>query len=262
MNAINGTTQECLRDFFAKVFKLPENQQEKIASHLVSFMGVNGNIIQRWADGGSQPNGLSFIKVQCYLKNMGYDITEIQNIDPIVSRLAELIVFNKIELSKALEISKFSSVSELFRVLRGGRGISPERREIMKELCEPFKEVELEFTKPDFLNGNKDIILPDVSFDEKTEVILSSLFKALDSIENILVAELRFVLEDPVNREDRMELRKRIGSDFVFSLSNKTYTLMTFLNAFCSEKAREINLPQIKSEIKNNSIIGGSHEKE
>ncbi|MCL5011857.1 MAG: hypothetical protein M1320_00325 [Patescibacteria group bacterium] len=232
-----GTTKECLFDFFNRLKHLSEDEQNKIAADFVAFLQIGGESVEDWVREKNFPIGFNLLRVRYYLEDMGYSITELENLPDSIRELNRLIATRKIDPRVAVKQMSFPDSGEMLRVLLGKR-VTENKTKIITEFISRLKE------STETKKGSDEKIKHEELLNESCTSILTDALRALYSIERIATPQAKKLLQAN-NPQTRVMFRQQFETDFLFSLSNKIHALNELLNALCSEKSRDAKIDQI-----------------
>lgn len=122
----NGTTKECLNDFFRR---FPHSRA------LTAFARISPNTEGRWRNHGTMPKGEILLRVRCFLSLCGYEVSELTALSPLLFETGQCIAVGSLncgEVSKELRMPNNDQLLEY--LLRGGVHPSSERIQILERM--------------------------------------------------------------------------------------------------------------------------------
>lgn len=251
MNAIfTGTTAECLAHL-AKATKVDHFAKRRT---IADFVGVGDSAVYRWFKGGIQPVGEPLLRLRFYMEFLGYNVAELQSLNPPVRDAARLFAFRIATLREIAQLVGYSEgrggIDTLLAIFRGTQGVSKqkldeftlfveiyekhlsEKKRATKKIqlnCGPSRtqvEGALEAAKPSqVLHPLRTVAQP-----RDRDVIIESLGTSVKA----LIPLARAVSSDGFTAEERARVRELAGGDGVFTLANLLYRL-------CGERARKMH---------------------
>ncbi|MFZ1987879.1 MAG: hypothetical protein WAV21_02505 [Minisyncoccia bacterium] len=252
MNAIfTGTTAECLAHL-AKATKVDHFAKRKT---IASFVGVGDSTVYRWFKEMMLPVGEPLLRLRFYMEFLGYDVVELQSLNPPVRDAARLFAFRISTLSEIAQLVGYSEgrggTDTLLAVFRGTQGVSKQRLEEFTSFVELYGEQLLEkkrATQKVQLNGD---VRAELDIDQASARPASmvqalrptsqkppnsrdALIESLAGSVKALIPLARAISSDDFTAEDRARVRELADSDGVFTLANLLYRL-------CGERARKMH---------------------
>jgi hypothetical protein len=229
-----GTTAECLAHF-AKRADCIELMQQMLP-------GVHIRTIERWVkEEKNEPVGEYLFCVRVILTALGYEVAEFASLDPTIQDACKMFAFGLVsidDLASEVGYQAKTARTQLFAVLHGKGGLSPERQQRVKELTQTFEtmieEAEQAFRakfSPTSAKSPEPVGLlaraPSTSSDVEKKALLDALARLVMAV--VPLAER--VLTDDYTPEDREYVRAQAGGNGVFKAANALYRL-------CGERAR------------------------
>jgi hypothetical protein len=252
MNAVfTGTTAECLVHL-AQATKVDHFAKRKA---IASFAGVGDSTVYRWFKGVMQPVGEPLLRLRFYMEFLGYNVQELQALNPPVRDAARLFAFGIATLSEIAQLVGYSEgrggTDTLLAVFRGTQGVSKQRLGQFTSFVELYGEQLSEkkrVTQKIQLNGT---VRAEVDADQaptrsasvvqalrpasqKPTSSRDALIESLAGSVKALIPLARAISSDDFTAEDRARVRELAGGDGVFTLANLLYRL-------CGERARKMH---------------------
>lgn len=112
-----------------------------IRQQLASFTGVSSQTVKRWLNGSQLPIGEPFIRLINFLSHSGFELEEVQCLQPDVSRMGQLISFQVMDLDSICSYLGYNSRDALMRVLFGKAGMSEEKIEKLGQLISDYVDL-------------------------------------------------------------------------------------------------------------------------
>jgi hypothetical protein len=231
--SFKGTTSECLASFASR-----PNSVEQLSQMLP---GAHIRTIERWLkEKHQEPAGEYLIRVRVTLAMLGYEVAEFAQLSPVLQKACKLCALDITSIDDLVIAFGYEQGStgrtQLFKVLREGVGMMPERQrrveEFIADLDGLISEGESAF-KARFALRQQAPVAPCES--RAVHTAPSGDAKAiLDSLAHGVTALLPLadrVLTDDYSASDREYLRAAAGGNGVFRLANALYRL-------CGERAR------------------------
>lgn len=235
--AFKGTTAECLAHFAKRPGCIEVMSKMLPSAHI--------RTIERWLkEGIREPVGEYLIRVRVILSELGYEVAEFQALELGIQKACKMFAFDLASIDDLVaEFGYDGSVSgrsQLFKILRDGSGMHPERKQRVEAFIESFDmmiaEVEHAFrerfvhsdTKPTEPLPTREVhLMRHKPSDADKKAVLDSLARTVAAI--LPLAER--VLTDDYTPEDREYIRANAGGTGVFKAANALYRL-------CGERAR------------------------
>lgn len=211
MSVIRGSSSECLQHYAKQERHQSFEEREKVRQ----FVHCNASSVLRWFRGPPLPKGLFLMYLRLFLVDRGYQVTEIEELDPLLVR-----AFRYLQRTNA----KFSDVF-------GDIGLAPNwaleifmgRARLMPETAQRIEAVLLKYGDAGKENGRSP------SARTTTEAPESDLSNPMVALLAAVKPLAQHYL-DQKTPEERRRLRSRSGK-VIFEVSN-------LLSALCSEQAR------------------------
>lgn len=251
MNAIfTGTTAECLVHL-AQATKVDHFAKRKV---IASFAGVGDSTVYRWFRGVMQPVGEPLLRLRFYMEFLGYNVQELQALNPPVRDTARLFAFGITTLSEIAQLVGYSEgrggTDTLLAVFRGTHGVSKQRLEQFTSFVELYGEqlpekkratqkIQLNGTARAEADVDQAPVRPTVvqtlrPASQKPPSSREALIESLAGSVKALIPLARAISSDDFTAEDRARVRELAGGDGVFTLANLLYRL-------CGERARKMH---------------------
>lgn len=241
MAVIHGSTLKCFRHFLEA--DMPDFDKRKTLSE---FTGVPTEpTIRRWFKGTATPVGEYLIRLRYFLDTLGYEVAELETLNPMVSKLGRILAYRLKtidEIADALGYTSSQRAGQMLVVLHGVSGLSADKLRKAELFVETMRlTLDQETTRRRALLrvGKKEtkelLIQPARSAaqmangsgrGEKKLLLRSAARQVTDLTE---IAD--FLLSDSCSVEDRKKLHELAGADSVLKL-------ITRLRRLCSETAR------------------------
>lgn len=215
---LRGTTQECLAELRKKLGPRADGLVEQ-------FCRVNRRTAQDWLRGQRLPEGERLVRLWTLLSTCGFEVIEVEDLDPTVASLVFLIGFNIVEAGTVKKTLGYEGGQNqhLWRTLRGSSRMLSVKLKAAERLVAEHQEV-LEDTQARFpklttrprqptaprnthSNGRLDLVEP-----------LADLLKAALPL-------AREVESDRFSDKDRDRLRRVVGFEEFFALTNLLHRL-------------------------------------
>lgn len=237
---MRGTTEECLRHYLAQ-FPTLKRGVTKDRLPFAQYIGVTESTVRRWMSGNGEPIGFVLVKVRYFLQENGYEVKELQTLDPDLRILGWLITHHKVVLEDVIrELGLEQKQSRLLQALHGHQLLSPARMEVVAAFCEQHRrEYASTVADTEVERQSISVVERTASSEPTPDDAIQPLLRALDAIVTVLGPYLDRVLSDGMSADDRRVLREKLGANFVFDLSNRVSRTNRQLSGLCSEKARE-----------------------
>ena len=160
---INETekTPEVFRDYFEECWRHFTNRfnskypprgkdLERLRKPIADFCAVGDKTVARWlsAERPSIPEGITKIKLECFLDLNGYRIIEFERCSRVLRNLAELLGYNVMSVEEVASILGYARAQNIYPVLREDEhwGVSKEKEAKMFNLWKERRD-ELELKK-------------------------------------------------------------------------------------------------------------------
>lgn len=258
-----GNTRECLDDYFSTLsWSVSAALHER--KPICDFVGVDPAPVRKWYIERYLPVGITLVKLRYFLESIGYQVSELENLNQSVRDLGRLICHGIVSVEEAVTELMLPSHSQLLRLLHGTvSGLASERMSRLEQICEIYERETAELVqkipkkwavKPvthgaSISAHSNQVTRPDshpntrngdgLSFED--EVI--HLLHILDSDCKLVGPRLQRMV-DEFTPEQRANFRETASPDLVFRLSNRIYAVYKQLGALSSEKALEITKSQ------------------
>ncbi len=243
--SFRGTTEQCLD-------ALPTSDPTTIGE-IIAFCGVTRSTAGRWLGGKKYPNAERLIRLWALLEVSGFEVEEFLNLPQLSRDLSRLIAFEVAspeEVMVALQSSAHSK-SHLWRTLMGKHEPYPDNKESAKKFVESKRE-ELDSArdraKP--LTAARRLTAAQTLTPSHTQTPLPeptpqptrTARGSSEEIDHIAILAkylrithplVEMVESDSFDEADRKRLRKLVGVEEFFDLTNRLHRLG-------SNKAREI----------------------
>lgn len=248
-SSTKGTTAECLAHFATR--------SDSITAMWEMLPGVNIRTVERWLkEKHQEPVGEYLIKVRVCLASIGYHVVEFDRLHPAVQTACKMFALGLASIDDL--VSEFgyeagnSGRSQLFVVLRGHGGMTPERLSRVAEIMESFgtmiADEEIKF-KARFGSISDVSSSPAPSDAPPREHLPVGRKDPIDdrnaiteSLAHSIVALLPLaerLLSENYSPEDRERLRALAGGTGVFKLA-------TALHRLCGERVRSTSISTSK----------------
>lgn len=243
-----GNTAACLRHLAAAIGS--DNTKRDIVAR---FADVDSGTVRRWFKSGRVPIGETLIRARFYMEFLGYEVEEVQVLNPVIRSAAEMLAFGA---STIPEIVKFLGYTEgkvgveaVLAVFRGAQGVSPKRYEDLKILVELNQEltegkkkatqrISFEDVQPRHHRSVQAPLPPRLRLGERSPLNLRQLLieSAAKQVEALLPLA-QAIESDEFTAEERAKLRELAGGNGVFKLANT-------LSRLCGERSRAMHSSQ------------------
>lgn len=239
---IRGTTIECYRHFVA-------NHPDADVL-LKEACNVNLLTARRWIarNGKLLPAGKAMNALRVYLWDQGYEVAELAKIDSLYRELAFLVGRGKVSAQDAFsELELGGSADELWRLFRGDRNLSENRRKVVQRIVDRQREqetrpAEVEIGPPEAQVGDQ-VAQPQPA--AVGEVVAKEAVLAMAASHVAALGPLLTIVNgDTFSDDDRVRFRKLAGGSVVFDTANA-------LNQLCSTKARKMARSGRTKEVAN-----------
>jgi len=132
-----GTTLECFLDLIERL--RPDLYEKRRI--LAPILGVEETTIRRWATGEGKPVGMTLNTLRYYLDYLGYQLIELSQIPDLYKDASRLLAFQVLTLEEMSKLTGHETYpAHLLAVLRGKRGVSPEREDQLREVVMVYRE--------------------------------------------------------------------------------------------------------------------------
>jgi hypothetical protein len=244
-----GTTAECCAHLAQTLTSTSRDDSLGRRKSIASFVGVSDQTVRRWLNETIHPVGEPLIRFRFCLELMGYEVVELQSLNPSVRTVAAMCAFRVTSLRDIADFVGYkgerggSVTDQLLAVLRGSGGVSKEKLErfthlvtlheaALKEKVASAPRFSLP-TKPRAKGAVTNLQIADVPHTKQSrdrEAIVESLAGSVQA----LIPLVRLVSSDGFTAKERARVRELSGGDGVFTLANLLYRL-------CGERARKIH---------------------
>lgn len=131
-----GHWEECLNHFYQEILsRFPERKKgiSQLKEPVAHFCQVDVQTMTDWFKSRYKPRGISFLRLMLYLDMSGYRVLELEppNMAKYRRYFIELIVFEVISIEEALQITGFTTPSNLYRVLNRDHRLSSVKEQAM-----------------------------------------------------------------------------------------------------------------------------------
>lgn len=127
-NLIRGPVKKCLAHYFAAEW----NGNSRYA--LSELAGCAQKSVNEWARGAMMPKGQNLLRVSHYLAIVGYEVLEIEKLDPDIRSLGTAVMLSICTIDDIVAALEYGGEttpenrrSDLYRILIYGGGMTPER---------------------------------------------------------------------------------------------------------------------------------------
>lgn len=235
----------CLENYVSKY-----GIKKDVVRNIVKELGIPEGTVNGWVYGIFKPIGLNSLMLKYFLEEHGYRVRELEKLAPEIHLLGRAIMKRCLTLEDAAGRLEYGTHTQLLAVLQGREGMGRIRkdklREMLKEINIPMKVISNENNhnltpEPESekkTKGEKKEESPPRNLEESLKRIMVSSEGTFNSSQNnrevvqILTALLKssmplveLVASDKFTQEDRMNLRRQVGADDLFKLSNNLYQL-------------------------------------
>jgi hypothetical protein len=238
-----GTTAECLRHFAARFWDGSTREIWQQRKAISEIFGLSSSAVNEWFSKGHLPVGENKVRLQSFLKLVGYEATDYVPLDPPLDDLAFVIV------TRAATIDEVASVlmvrrDQVFEYLLRGGGLSAEREQTLRQFISARRQ---EWSERLMALKAK---VEDLGFVTKAKAPESAAKPAetnggiATAPEVMLLAQLvnaaaplaERVASDEFSADDRKLLRQL--TRMATGQSNHVFELSNSLNRCCGERAR------------------------
>jgi len=250
MSAVfKGTTAACV----AHLAEATKGDLEKRKT-IVSFVGVTDSTVRRWFRGEMIPVGEPLLRLRFYMEFLGYNVAELQSLNPPVRDAARLFAFRIATLREIAQLVGYSEgrggTDTLLAVFRGTQGVSKQRLDEFTSFVEVYGDQLLEkkrSTKKIQLNDgtSRTSAEDDLGAAKQPRVVhplrpvvqprdRDVIIESLGASVKALIPLARAASSDGFTAEERARVRELAGGDGVFRLANLLFRL-------CGERARKMH---------------------
>lgn len=233
----SGDTETCFKHLMSQKFK-----KDPFPSFAEFIRCEPRRISYKWMNDFTAL-GDNLLRLRYLLELLGYNVTELSKLDPVVRDLGRLYAYDIAMLDDIAEVLGYEAGGQTRKVLMGQRNVTEGRKAQAKKFVEDFAE--LTDSKRAELSMLRNLVIEEVSETTLSPAPASirerSASKAVNAKEATIIAFAhgvqaliplaRLLMSDQFTAEDRKRMRDEAGGNGVFDLSN----LMTGL---CGEKAR------------------------
>ncbi len=217
-DGFSGTVEECLLDFSEAHQNLDDRRL------FASFLNVPLPTVNSWYT-LRMPRGDYMIKLMFALKDLGYDVTTLNALDPYVCKFGQCIAHGKLTIDEAAKLLDYNE-QQLYRIFRGS-GMSEQRMAAIKEYVGSVSDTEPTATLESQPFGTMTIQMPPPVPQPEVPESAGGLEVDRESAIELLASLLKFALplaakmsSDEFTAEERDHLRELAGSFTVFHLKN------------------------------------------
>jgi hypothetical protein len=268
MNEVfKGTTAECLSHLGKHI---GENKIEKVKVIAV-FCGTHYRTVEKWLEGKHPPIGENLVRMRVYLEHIGYSVTELLKLNPVVRDAARLCAFRVVPIAeiaemvgyagrKTVDSGRNTAVDAILGIFRGVQGVGKDRLVEFEALVSVFKDMLPEKVqqtpKIDLADHVKSQIeheqvvvrtvppagttfRPKLAF-QRTLDTHTAIIESFASTIKGLIPLAQLLESDEFTPAERAHLRELLGGDGVFEFANSFYRL-------CGERTRKQH-PAIKEQ--------------
>jgi hypothetical protein len=242
MAVFRGNTEGCFRHFI-EVAKAPHLDKREALS---KFMGVPIEpTIRRWFKGETSPQGEYLVQVRYFLEILGYEVAELEKLNPIVRKTGRIIAYRLKAIGEVAEMLGYSSKQksgQMLVVLHGVGGLSTDKLKKAETLVETMhvtleqetarRKLALRIGKSEAKQTNLLAARPALSAANGSGLSNKKLMlEAAAHFVSGLIPIADYLLSDSCSEEDRKKLHDLAGADSVLKLTTR-------LRRLCSETAR------------------------
>lgn len=245
MSTFSGTTEECIGHFTRNLG--PKNLAER--KTIAQFAGVNDDSVRRWLKGQMHPTGEPLVRLRFYLEFLGYEVAEVELLNPIVRNAARLFAFRVADLSEIAKLLGYADgrngLDDLLRMFRGGRGVSKKRLEHIQAFVDMYEDqldarrnavpkikVSNLRTKPTPtptpLKELGSLKRPGPIAENEHDAVI----KTFAGLATAILPLADLISSDSFTEEERARVRELAGGDGVFLLANRLFRI-------CGPRARQ-----------------------
>lgn len=249
---IEGTAEECFAHYL-KTLPLPGTRHvNKDRLPLKDFTKVGERTVERWVLGPQVAKGVELLRIRFFLEANGYRVSELDELksrQPLVYKLAEMIAYDVFSVEKAQADLGFKYPQELYRLSLRGGSTTHAREDMIAALYDKNRDqliaerekwqARLKKECPSreakkYVSDRLVPALPEYATTSRDNGKTGGRAE-IGSLARLIASALplaEYLASGECTQEDRIELRRLVGGDGVFRLSNA-------LNKLCGEKARE-----------------------
>lgn len=254
MKKVSGTTKECLQRLGAIIQRDPDYYGKR--KIIASFTGVSDSAAYRWIKGTSPPVGEPLIRLRFYLEFLGFDVQEIQLLEPRVRDAARIYAFGVTSIQETAGLLGYKSAKEnrggvdpLLAVFRGASGVSKQRLEAFEAFIELHAEA-LEEKKrsvvsilPNGSTVNAEVPQSFIAHEVRESKALNAkqhaaeriaIIEALAASVKAIIPLARAASSDDFTANERARVRELAGHNGVMTAANLLFRL-------CGERTREVH---------------------
>ena len=123
--------------------KLSVREQEEALESVAEATKATPRAVRSWVRGSAKPTGEAELRLICHLERRGFQIIEIEGLDPDVRELLWEISLNSVQLDWAMKRLGFSRQIDFIRVLRGTTLPNPEQVRKISRLIAMMEAAEI-----------------------------------------------------------------------------------------------------------------------
>lgn len=219
MNKFSGTTQQCW-DHFRTNRTNPEKgpQLDALTESFFGTQYLTSEIFLTWISSSQLPVGREIILLRYFLSELGYDVAELNSLEPVIREFGKLIACSVISFEDAKKLLGLQDSDSLLRILRGQRQTSQKKKDLMSTLLKRHST-----NSPATTTGHNEIV-----------------YLFLHAVKG-MIPLARLIVSDEFSPTERAELRKMEEGNIIFELSN-------LLAGACTETARNRLIHETKTE--------------
>lgn len=132
-----GHWEECFKHF-AKVFEATNPPSTRAAAKakrpIAEFCGISADTFTGWMRDRNKPQGITLIKLMCFLDMMGYTVIELTKIPQTKRGFFELIGYGLLSVDEAIKLLSYKEFSTLYQVMFGHVSANEERIQKMWDI--------------------------------------------------------------------------------------------------------------------------------
>lgn len=159
---MRGHFEECLAHYRNRLnMQIPKGGKgvSKLKMPLAEFCGVEVSAVTTWFYlKPILPRAPMLFKLWCFLDLIGYRVIELERLPVGRRNFLELIGYNVLTETEAVELLDYASTSTLYRLFQGGAGAVEEREQrmwqIWKERRQALEEKKAEMLKKYFISAS------------------------------------------------------------------------------------------------------------
>jgi hypothetical protein len=224
-NPIAGTAAECLAHYAANL-PLDRRQMLETRRQMQEFTGASDKAALCWLKSRSYPIGHQLLSVKYFLESLGYNVLELNQLEPAVRRVGRLIAYKLISIDETVELCGYGSRSTLYHALHGTRNVSGRKKVIMSGIYQRLAKSLPDTPTVTHLRQTSQVAAGNGQLNK--ELIMRSLAQLLEAA----IPLTSLLLSDQFSSEHRRRFRRLLRDQGVFRLSDN-------LNSLCSEHARQ-----------------------